>query len=237
MPEPEASSPGRSALVLGATGLVGGQLLDLLLASPLYSSVWVLGRGRPARRDPRLHFREVDFDHLERHAELLGVDDVFCCLGTTIDKAGSQDAFRTVDFGYVVEAARLAADAGAEQFLVVSAVGADPDSRVFYNRVKGEMEAAVKRLPFRAVWILRPSLLLGERAELRLGERFAQLIGGPLAWLLVGPLRRYRPVRARDVAGALLALAEEQSTGGLVENERIPEIAARSAEEPSLRSG
>jgi uncharacterized protein YbjT (DUF2867 family) len=226
MPEPEGSSTGRSAVLLGATGLVGGQLLDLLLASPLYSRVRVLGRGRPPRRDPKLVFEEVDFDHLERHAELLRVDDVFCCLGTTMDKAGSQDAFRAVDFGYVVEAARLAADAGAEQFLVVSSVGADPDSRVFYNRVKGEMEAAVKRFPFRAVWIVRPSLLLGDRAEFRLGERFAQMVSRPLAWLLVGSLRRYRPVRARDVAGALLALAEEQGTGGLVESERIPEIAA-----------
>ena len=170
-PGPEKPPAGRTALLLGATGLVGGHVLDLLLASPRYSRVRVLGRRRLARTDAKLDSQEIDFDRLARHAELFRVDDVFCCLGTTIAKAGSQEAFRRVDLSYVVEAASLASEAGAEQFLVVSAVGADPDSRVFYNRVKGEMEAGVKRLPFRAVWILRPSLLLGEREEFRLGEK------------------------------------------------------------------
>lgn len=227
MSDAPASPPaGRSALLLGATGLVGSQLLDLLLASPQYGRVRVLGRRRPARKDRRLDFHGVDFDRLAGHADLFAVDDVFCCLGTTIARAGSQDAFRAVDFGYVVEAARLASEAGVEQFLVVSAVGSDPDSRVFYNRVKGEMEAAVKHFPFRALWILRPALLLGEREEFRLGERIAELVIRPLSFLLVGRFRRYRPVHARDVAGAMLRLAAEEGTGGVVESERIPAIAA-----------
>src|SRR5690606_19688197 len=117
-------------------------------------------------------------------------------------------------------------EAGAEQFVVVSAVGADPDSRVFYNRVKGAMEVAVKHLPFRALWIVRPALLLGEREEFRLGERIAELVIRPLSFLLLGRLRRYRPVHARDVAASMLRLAEEEGTGGVVESERIPEIAA-----------
>jgi len=217
---------GRSALLLGATGLVGGQLLELLLASPVYGRVRVIGRRRQPGKHPKLESHVVDFDHLERHAALFRVDDVFCCLGTTIARAGSQEAFRAVDHGYVVEAARLASEAGAEQFLVVSAVGADAGSRVFYNRVKGEMEAAVKRLPFRALWILRPALLLGEREEFRLGERIAAYALRPLAPLFVGRWRRYRPVHARDVAAAMLRLAGEEGTGGVVESERIPEIAA-----------
>lgn len=223
---PEGRRSGRTALVLGATGLVGGHVLDLLLDSPAYARVRVLGRRRPGRRHRDLEFHGVDFDRLESHAELFRADDVFCCLGTTIARAGSQEAFRRVDHGYVVEAARLASEAGAEQFLVVSAVGADPDSRVFYNRVKGEMETAVKRFPFRALWILRPALLLGEREEFRLGERIAEIALRPLSSLLVGGLRRYRPVHAREVAAAMLRLAAEEGTGDVVESDRIPALAA-----------
>jgi len=227
--EPGLSTPGRTALLLGATGLVGGQLLDLLLESPRYTRVRVLGRSHFARRHRKLETHRIDFDRLEEHAPLLRADDVFCCLGTTISKAGSQEAFRRVDYGYVVEAAQVASDAGAEQFLVVSAVGADPSSRVFYNRVKGEMEAAVKRLPFRALWILRPALLLGDRQEFRLGERIAELVTRPLALFFFGRFRRYRPVHARDVAAAMVRLAAEEGTGGVVESEQIPPIAREGA--------
>ncbi len=221
----ENRASGRSALLLGATGLVGRHLLDRLVESALYSRVRALGRRRPARRDPKVEFHGVDFDHLAEHAELFRVDDVFCCLGTTLSAAGSQEAFRAVDHDYVVEAARLASEAGAEQFLVVSSVGADSDARVLYNRVKGEMEVAVKHFPFRALWIVRPALLLGDREEFRLGERIAELVIRPFSPLLVGRLRRYRPVQALDVAAAMLHLAEAEGTGGVVESERIPELA------------
>jgi uncharacterized protein YbjT (DUF2867 family) len=187
--------------------------------------VRVLGRSHFARRHRKLETHRIDFDRLEENPSLLRADDVFCCLGTTIAKAGSQEAFRKVDFTYVVEAARVASDAGAEQFLVVSAVGADPSSRVFYNRVKGEMEAAVKRLPFRALWIVRPSLLLGDRKEFRLGERIAELVSRPLAIFFFGRYRRYRPVHARDVAAAMVRLALEEGTGGVVESESVPAVA------------
>lgn len=226
MSDPSASPPqGRSALLLGATGLVGGHCLELLLGSDRYRRVVVLGRRRLDRRLPRLEQHQVDFDRLAEHAALFRVDDVYCCLGTTIARAGSQEAFRRVDHDYVVEAARLASDAGAEQFLLVSALGADPGSRVFYNRVKGETEAAVKRFSFRALWILRPSLLLGERAEFRLGERIAAQASRLVQWLLVGRLRRYRPVPADDVAAAMLRLAAAEGTGGVVESEEISPIA------------
>lgn len=225
----EESSRDRSALVLGATGLVGRHCVDLLLSDPRYELVRALGRRRLPLKDPRLEQHVVELSEMDSVAPLFAVDDVFCCLGTTIRNAGSQQAFRRVDVEYPVAAARLAADAGADQFLVVSALGADPESRIFYNRMKGEMESQVRRFPLKAIWVVRPALLLGDREETRLGEQVAELLLRPLSALLVGPLRRYRPVAARAVAKALVNLAAQDGTGGVIESEEIEAIANRAA--------
>lgn len=204
---------GRSALLLGASGLVGGHCLERLLDEPAYGRVVSLGRRVIDREHRKIEQRVVDFDRLDAHADVFTVDDVFCCLGTTIRKAGSREAFRRVDLGYPREAARLAADGGARRYLLVSAVGADPRSRIFYSRVKGEAEAAVRELPFESVVLVRPSLLLGDREEHRPGERIAAALLRPLAPLMVGPLARYRPVHASDVAATLVTAALEGRPG------------------------
>lgn len=214
----------RTALILGATGLVGGKLLDRLLASDRYERVTTIGRRRTGRQHPALVQHVVDFEDLEGHADLFAVDDIFCCLGTTIRKAGSQERFLEIDVEYPVQAAELGAARGAEQFLVVSSLGADPDARVFYSRAKGEMEVRVRQLPLRAIWILRPSLLLGERDELRVGERVAEVVMVPVAPLLIGPLRRYRPIRASAVAQAMVDLALSDGTGGTLESDEIARL-------------
>lgn len=224
--ESEDRARDRSALVLGATGLVGDHCLELLLEDDRYSRVRVLTRRPLTRRHRKLEVFQVDFEALEERPELFRVDDVFCCLGTTMARAGNEAAFRRVDHDYPVQAAELAVAEGADQFLLVSAIGADPQSSIFYNRVKGEVEVAVKRLPFRAVWVLRPSLLLGEREELRVGEKLASVVSRPLAPIMVGRLRRYRPVEARDVAAAMVRLAELDGTGGVVESDEIAALAA-----------
>lgn len=175
---------------------------------------------------PKLEQHVVDFDELSKHPDLFAVTDVFCCLGTTIRKAGSQEAFRSVDVEYPATVARLASDKGADQFLVVSALGADPESRVFYNRSKGVMESMVRRFPFQAVWVLRPALLLGDRTEVRMGERVAEFLMKPLAPLMAGRLRRYRPIEARTVAAAMVRLAHDNGTGGVLESEEIVDVAA-----------
>ncbi len=212
----------RSALVLGATGLVGSHCLDLLVADDAYSRVVVLARDPLPRHLPKLLWHVVDFDRLAELGGLLRADDVFCCLGTTIRAAGSKEAFARVDFGYVVEAARVAAENGAGQLLLVSAVGADPESRVFYSRVKGQVEQAVRELPFRGVHIFRPSLLLGRRQHPRPRERVAAAIMVPLSLLLVGPARKYRPVSAAALAAAMVAVAKEAPTGvNVFESDRI----------------
>jgi uncharacterized protein YbjT (DUF2867 family) len=212
----------RSALLLGATGLVGGHVLDLLLEDPAYGSVVTLGRRAAPREHPRLRQETVDFSRLHNVSDRIRAQDVFCCLGTTIRAAGSREAFRRVDLDYPRAAAEAAARNGAERFLLVSAMGADPDSSIFYNRVKGEAEEAVRTLPFQEVVILRPSLLLGERAEHRPGEALAQRLAPKLAWLLAGPLRKYRPVEARAVAAAMVRLAKAGGRGvRVVESDAI----------------
>ncbi|MGH7644423.1 MAG: oxidoreductase [Gemmatimonadales bacterium] len=216
----------RSALLVGATGLVGGHCLQLLLGDGAYRHVTVLGRQELPVAHRKLVQRLVDFDRLAELGDVPRVHDVFCCLGTTMKRAGSQDAFRKVDSTYVRDLAQLAWRHRAGQFLLVTALGADPRSRVFYNRVKGEVEDAVRKVPFDAVHIFRPSLLLGHRRERRPAERLAQIVGGALGVVLIGPLAKYRPIPARAVAAAMIRVAKEAARGVHVyESERIRELA------------
>lgn len=190
----------RCAAIAGATGLVGRELLPMLLASQRYAQVQVLVR-RPVAdlpQDTRLAVQIVDFQSLPA---LPPLDDVFIALGTTIKVAGSQAAFRAVDFDAVVATAQAARAAGASRLGVVSALGANASSGVFYNRVKGEMEAAVSVLGFESVVIVQPSLLVGDRARLGQPERPGEVWGARLLrWLP----RSVRPIAARTVADALV---------------------------------
>jgi len=203
----------KTALLAGATGLVGSALLPLLLASGRYAKVIVVGRRPVAVQHPKLVQVVTELDQLEHERLRLIADDVFCCLGTTIRQAGSQEAFYKVDFLYVVQLAALTAANFAAQFLVVSSLGADVNSRFYYSRVKGEMEEAVSQTPFRAIHIFRPSLLLGERPAPRLGERFGAVVLALVRPLLRGGWRKYRPVAATTVAQAMLRAAEDDGGG------------------------
>lgn len=203
----------RTALLAGATGLVGSHVLQLLLADAHWSRVVTVGRRTTSQQHHKLEQRVLDLGELETVSDLPHIDDVFCCLGTTIKQAGSQPAFRRVDHAFVMGLAHAGLRAGATQFLLVSAIGADPESRVFYSRVKGETESAIRKLPFQGIQIFRPSLLLGERPEFRLGERIAMLGAPVLPALLFGRLRRYRPIQAATVAGAMVRIAHEALRG------------------------
>jgi len=210
---------GRRVLLAGATGLVGRECLAQLTADPSVSEVLALVRRAP---DPgtvlhrKLHVLQVDFEQLGLHARQLAADQVLCALGTTMRRAGSREAFRRVDYDYPLALARLARRQGARHFLLVSALGADPGSRVFYNRVKGELEQSLRALDYPSLTIVRPSLLLGERDEFRAGEQLAKR----LAWAVP---RRYAPVRASDVAAALTGAAREDLPGlRVIESAAIP---------------
>jgi uncharacterized protein YbjT (DUF2867 family) len=211
-------------MLLGATGLVGRELLTLLRAEPDVERIVVLVR-RPLAPfdDPKVRKEIVDFEALGSRSDLFSVDQIFCALGTTIKQAGSQPAFRRVDLEYPLVAARLGVEHGARHYLVVTALGASAGSRVFYNRVKGELEDALRTLPYRSVSIARPSLLLGDRQEHRLGEELGKRFG----WLAPG---RYRPVSARAVALSLVLAAREDRPGlRIIESEEIRRLAAERA--------
>jgi uncharacterized protein YbjT (DUF2867 family) len=203
----------KSALVAGASGLIGRHCVELLLNHEAYTEVKILVRKPVAIRHPKLTVYVIDFDKLENHAEALIADDVFCALGTTIRKAGSQAAFRKVDFDYTVKIAALAQHADARQFLLVSSMGANPRSRIFYNQIKGDVEEAVRRIPFNAVQIFRPSLVLGKREERRSSEQIGAALMAALGWGLVGPMRRWKAVDAHSVARAMVASAQKNLSG------------------------
>lgn len=203
----------RNALIVGASGLVGGHCLGLLLESDRYSQIISIGRRELPLIHPKLDQQVIDFNRMQKHASDLVADDIYCCLGTTIKKAGSKEAFKKVDYTYVAELARITASKNATQFLVVSAMGANAHSFIFYNKVKGEMEEFVKQQDFKAVHIFQPSLLLGDREEKRTGEELASKIMKPLSPLMVGPLKKYKPIEAETVARAMVYAAALNETG------------------------
>ncbi|WP_366291223.1 oxidoreductase [Paenibacillus sp. AN1007] len=208
------SHPERKAMVIGATGLVGELLVRNLLEHPLYSEVRILIRRRLDLEHPALKQHVVDWAHLESQGHLFeDIDDLYCCMGTTIKKAGSQEKFREVDYHYPVRAAVLAKQYDVKQMLVISAMGANAASRVFYSRTKGEMEEALSKIGFRSLHIFRPSLILGDRGEKRLGEEFAAKVMKVLDRWMKGRAAKYRAVHASTIAQAMRNIAVVQTTG------------------------
>jgi uncharacterized protein YbjT (DUF2867 family) len=203
----------RVAWIAGASGLVGGYALDALLADPDFSAVISFGRRPSGRAHERLVERTADFASL-RASELGDVaapDVALCALGTTIKKAGSKEAFRAVDHDAVLAFARAAKERGAKTFVVVTALGADKGSMAFYNRVKGEVEEALRAMEWPSLVIAQPSLLLGDRAESRPGERVAIVLSRALRPLL-SPFGG-RPIEARDVGESIVRLAKQAPAG------------------------
>lgn len=211
----------RSVILLGATGLVGSHTLDLLTRDDRFDRVLVpTRRPLPSGEDAeKIDVRIVDFDRPESFGSLGPLDVGICALGTTIKKAGSRENFRKVDYGYCLEAARLARGAGATRFLVVTSMSSSPRSPIFYSRVKGDLEQALKELEFPYLGIFRPSFLAGDRAEHRPGEALGLKLG-------VFMPKKYKPIHARAVAGAMVEAAGGSNTGvEIVESDRLQDFA------------
>lgn len=212
----------RTALLVGASGLVGSRCLKVLLARAEYQVVTALVRRPLDIEHPKLVQQVVDFEQLEERSGLLKADDVYCCLGTTMKKAGSKEAFSRVDHDYPLEIAKLAIKQGARQFLLVSAQGAHTGSRYFYYRVKGRVEEALGKLQIAALHIFRPTLITGRRREFRPGELLVSAISLLMRPVTIGPLRRYRPINASVIAEAMVEVALENRGGiNLLESQQI----------------
>lgn len=200
----------KTALVAGSTGLIGGQLLNLLISDNRYAKVIAISRKPLSIQQDKLVNVVCELDQLPTD---LKADDIFCCLGTTMKKAKTKVAFRAVDFDAPLTLARIGKANGARQFLLVSALGANKNSSIFYNQVKGEVEEAIGAIGFDSYHILRPSLLTGPRQEQRSGEDAAKFFYKILGWAIPA---KYQAIDSIKVARAMMELADQSHSGNFI---------------------
>ena len=217
---------GKTAIILGASGLTGKLLLNRLLEDEAYTRVKIFTRRGLDLVHPKLKEFIGDLLSLEEFKKDFTGDEVFCCIGTTAKKTKDKTIYRKIDFGIPASAASLAKANGIKSFLVISALGANADSNIFYNKTKGEMEQAVLSLEIANTYILRPSLINGKRDEDRLGEKIGSIIMKVLSPFLLGKWKKYRAIEAETIANALHALAQAKPDYKIIESDKIQEIDA-----------
>jgi uncharacterized protein YbjT (DUF2867 family) len=209
----------RIAIVIGASGLVGLELTKQLLDNDMYKKIIVLVRKPLELKHEKLEQQVIDFDNINRYSEFIKGDDAFCCLGTTMKQAGSKEAFYKVDYDYVNNFARLAFQNGIKHFAIVSAMGANANSFIYYNKVKGEIEKTVSAYRFEATYICRPSMLVGERREKRIGEGFGVVFGNIFGALIPS---KYKNIKGEQVAKAMIKLVLQGGLGiHIVESDKL----------------
>jgi uncharacterized protein YbjT (DUF2867 family) len=202
----------RVAVVAGASGLVGSECLRQLLQSSDYDQVIAMVRRPLETSHPKLFQINVDFSNLPIRSEFAGAD-VFSALGSTMKQAGSREAFRRVDYDATLSFAKMAAEGGARQFVLVSSIGANSHSATFYLKVKGELEDALRSLPFRALHIFRPSFLAGDRVVSRPADRVGTAVAKAFDFAFVGQLKKYSAVDVTELAAAMLSAARQSEPG------------------------
>jgi uncharacterized protein YbjT (DUF2867 family) len=216
---------GRTAIVLGATGLTGSLLLDNLLTNSSYTQVIAFVRSELEVSHPKLSVRQVNLLHLLDYKEQFIGDVVFCCIGTTKAKTPDENLYRQIDYEIPLNAAKICEINGISNFIVMSSMGANRDSRVFYSRIKGEMEQAVLNTNINHIYILRPSLIAGKRNEFRLFELIAKSAMKVVDVLLVGRFKNYRSIKSETIAKAMVNLDLKGFSETIIESEQIKKIA------------
>lgn len=215
----------KTAIILGATGLTGSMLLQLLLKDERYGHITLFSRNSCGIKDPKLTEYIVDLFQLEQYKDKFKASEVFCCIGTTKAKTSDKETYVKIDYGIPVSAASLCKQNNIETFVVISAMGAKKKSKIFYNRTKGKMEAAVLDFNIKYTYILQPSLISGEREERRFGElvmKFFMKLFEPL--LQFGDLKRYRPIHPKAIAKCMVWLANNEFNSGRIKSKTIQEI-------------
>jgi len=203
----------KKAILIGATGLIGANLLEKLLASSNYTEVLVIARKKININNPKLKQLTINLDEMHLHTDEITGDDVFCCLGTTVKKTPNLELYKKIDYQYPLDLADIALKNGAKTYHLVSSVGADAKSKIFYTRTKGEVERALQAIPFQSLNIYRPSLLDGNRNEGRKGENVMIVVMRMINPILVGGLRKYRSIKIEKVAAAMINQAGKESKG------------------------
>lgn len=215
----------KTAIVLGATGLTGNILLKMLLEDDRYAGVIVFGRNSCNIKHPKLEEYIVDLFQLEHYSQKFKGNEVFCCIGTTKSKTSNKEVYAKIDYGIPVAAAALCQKNGIPTFVVISALGAKKKSKIFYNRIKGQMEVAVLSLGIPNTYILQPALITGERAEFRLGEHILKLLMKLIKPLLrFGELDRYKPIHPETIAKCMIWLANNEYQLERIKSNKIQEI-------------
>ncbi len=216
----------KTIILLGATGLTGGILLQKLLKDPNYEKVILFSRSPVAAKDDKIEEHLIDMFKLDEYIELFEADEVFCCIGTTKSKTPDNETYRKIDFGIPATAARLCKENGINSFLVISSLGANANSSVFYNKIKGEMEETVLAQNIKNTYIFQPSLISGDREEERFFESLAKNAFKIFNFLLLGPLKKYRSIHPETIANAMLIVAKEGYGKNKIESHEIEEIAS-----------
>ena len=206
----------KTGIIAGSTGLVGSLLLSKMLGDSRYSRVISLVRKKSDINDPKLQEIIVDFDDIQSYAQSIQGDDLFLCMGTTMSKAGSKDAFYKVDYTYNVALAKIARNNGVENVCLISSMGANAESKIFYSKVKGQIEDAITGLNFNKTIIVRPSLLVGDRKEYRFGEKIVIFLSKFLNPLLIGNLKKYKSIKADKVSNAMITLSKSDKVGLII---------------------
>ncbi len=215
----------KTAIILGATGLTGNILLHKLLSDDYYGKVIIFGRRTVGFEHPKMEENLVDLFELEKHKEQFHANVVFCCVGSTQKKTPNKKIYRKVDYGIPVTAAKLCQANGIRFFEVISAIGANANSRFFYNRIKGEMELEVMAQNIQDTYIFRPSLISGKRKEKRHFEFFWKQIMKTTDFLMLGPLKKFRSIHPETIATAMYFIAKNRYRKMLIKSEEIEEIA------------
>ncbi|MFV0417534.1 MAG: NAD(P)H-binding protein [Dysgonomonas sp.] len=215
----------KTAIIIGSTGMTGTHLLKILLTSSVYDKVISFVRHSTKISHPKLIQHVVDFDQPESYQDLIEGSDMFCCLGTTIKKAGSQEAFEKVDLQYPLQFAKIAASKGIKQYSIISSIGANPQSSNFYLRTKGKCEEELRKLAFQSTSIFRPSLLIGNRKEFRLGEKVGKYAMKFFSVFFIGKIKKYKSIKSKNVAYAMYSIAQSNTVGyHIYESDKISDI-------------
>ena len=211
----------KTAIILGATGLTGGIVLDLLLDDAAFEKVKVFGRSTTKISHPKLEEHLGDMFQMEKFSEAFKADVVFCCIGTTKSKTPDKETYKKIDYGIPVEAAKLAKAKGISTFLVISALGANPKSSTFYNKVKGEMEQDVRAEGIENTYFFQPSLIGGDRSEKRLGERIAQVAFNIFGFLVP---KKYKMIEPKTIAKAMILVSKNGFSEMIIPSHKIKNI-------------
>lgn len=214
----------KTAIILGATGLTGSILLEKLIEDDSFDKIKLFSRSSAGKNSPKVEEYLIDLFHLKKHSNDFTAYVVFCCIGTTKAKTPDDETYKKIDYGIPVAAAKLTKENGVKTFIVISAMDANENSRIFYNRTKGEMERDVLKQEIEKTYILQPALIDGDRNKSRFGEKIAGIVMKAFGFLIPN---KYKVIKAEAIAQAMLVLAKEGYSEKIITSEKIKEIAKK----------